>query len=689
MSDPAPFVFPEICEDDISWACHMMGLPDSAFDKARKAVLFSHESLDVAACPGSGKTTLLVAKLAIMARKWTDRRRGICVLSHTNAAREVIKDRLGATAEGKTLLSYPHFVGTIHGFVDRFLGIPYSRFSGWDVHVDDEECFAKIEKCCFYVRSFDRAFKNAYTTLNHRNNGKFYKLKFSYSNGHIDVAPKCDKNHLKLFPQMTRQEDINTFQMCLKMMITESGIHAYDDMFVFGHSLIDLYPAVRHSILERFPVLFIDEAQDNSELQSAILHRVFVNGVANTVCQRFGDANQAIYHSISSQDAPTTWVFPNQDIKCDVPDSHRFGPAIAQFSLPLCVEPQEVRGLGPDQRKVAANVDKKHTIFLFDEQARAHVLPVYARYLRETFDKSALERGDFVALGAVHKKPDDDDHKPRSVCDYWGGYAPEQTKTDPRPKTFVGYVQAGRAKAGTAVGGNLHLVVEKIASGVLEAIRLAGGKPANRQRKSRYIREALTENATVLGNYDEFVRRFAVDNEHLTQDLWEGEWREKISGIVETLLGGSGGYRQPEDFLGWPEDKVIGVDGAKAATVYQEGEDGSPEALPKIRVGSIHSVKGETHTSTLVLETFRGTHNLKAIKEWLLGKPGTQKQRDEKSTRLKVHYVALTRPTHLLCLALPDGTFTEPEIATLEQIGWRVSMIDKDGHVALHRAEEA
>ncbi len=42
---------------------------------------------DVQAAPGNGKTTLLAAKLALLARTWLTRRRGICVLSHTNAAR--------------------------------------------------------------------------------------------------------------------------------------------------------------------------------------------------------------------------------------------------------------------------------------------------------------------------------------------------------------------------------------------------------------------------------------------------------------------------------------------------------------------------------------------------------------------------------------------------------------------------
>lgn len=183
MREPEPFVFPDITEDDIAWACDVMELPNDAFDGARRHVLLTNGSLDVAACPGSGKTTLLVAKLAILARKWTDRRRGICVLSHTNAAREVIEDRLGATAEGQSLLSYPHYVGTIHGFVDRFLGIPYLRHKGWEVLVDNERCFVDIEGKLNFVDRYTRQFKSAYRQLNHRNQNKFFKLRLKYAGG--------------------------------------------------------------------------------------------------------------------------------------------------------------------------------------------------------------------------------------------------------------------------------------------------------------------------------------------------------------------------------------------------------------------------------------------------------------------------------------------------------------------------
>ena len=70
--------------------------PDLDFsDVERQAVLLEAGSRDINAAPGSGKTSILAAKLLLLARKWPFDKRGICVLSHTNVAREEIQRRLG------------------------------------------------------------------------------------------------------------------------------------------------------------------------------------------------------------------------------------------------------------------------------------------------------------------------------------------------------------------------------------------------------------------------------------------------------------------------------------------------------------------------------------------------------------------------------------------------------------------
>jgi len=99
------------------------------FDENRRKILKAMHSIDVQACPGSGKTTLIAAKLILLAQKWPLKHQGICVLSHTNVAKDEIISRLKVSniREARSLLSYPHFIGTIQEFVNRFLALPYLR----------------------------------------------------------------------------------------------------------------------------------------------------------------------------------------------------------------------------------------------------------------------------------------------------------------------------------------------------------------------------------------------------------------------------------------------------------------------------------------------------------------------------------------------------------------------------------
>ena len=133
----ADSLIPEITDDEIDNVCKLMGL--DGVDAPRRAFLKRRTTVDVSACPGSGKTMLIVAKLAILASKWPHRTQGICVLSHTNVAREQIEHRLGRSVVGQRLLSYPHFIDTIHGFVNRFLALPWLHSNGYPSPTIDDD----------------------------------------------------------------------------------------------------------------------------------------------------------------------------------------------------------------------------------------------------------------------------------------------------------------------------------------------------------------------------------------------------------------------------------------------------------------------------------------------------------------------------------------------------------------------
>ena len=104
-----------------------------------------------------------------------------------------------------------------------------------------------------------------------------------------------------------------------------------------------------------------------------------------------------------------------------------------------------------------------------------------------------------------------------------------------------------------------------------------------------------------------------------------------------------------------------------------------PPTDPKvhIRLGSIHSVKGETHAATLVLDSFFHGDHFVQLKPWLLGAKlggftGRKWENSRMLGRLRLHYVAMTRPSHLLCIALRSDTLNAEERTILGQRGWTV-----------------
>ena len=110
----------------------------------------------------------------------------------------------------------------------------------------------------------------------------------------------------------------------------------------------------------------------------------------------------------------------------------------------------------------------------------------------------------------------------------------------------------------------------------------------------------------------------------------------------------------------------------KRDNVFRQKGTGTPV---HVRLGSIHSVKGETHTAALLCETFYRAHHLKSLKSWLLGKKsGGLGENQTTQARLKQHYVAMTRPTHLFCLALRRDCLSDGEIDQLKS-RWRVGLV--------------
>lgn len=673
------FEAPEITEEDIEWICEVLGLPHNAFtgpdgNDPRGHILRSNESMDIAACPGSGKTTLLVAKLGILSRKWSYPTRGICVLSHTNAARHEIERGLGSTVEGRRLLSYPHFVGTIHGFVNQFLAMPWLRSLERPVRfVDDQLCEE-------HRRHLLLSFGKLREYVRHKEQHANLVSEWRVNTPDFDVVKRDGNPPIKDQGSPSARQLRKLVETC-----AADGYYCYDEIFVWANHFLDQVPQIRDVVRLRFPMLFIDEVQDNSERQSIVLSRLFVDGQSPVIRQRLGDSNQAIYqHALETEGAKTD-PFPSPHQQKEIPDGFRFGQEIANLAAPLGLVHQKLLGHGPKNRAIATETKSKHAIFLFSEANIARVVPAFAEYLDETFRDEELRAPSFTAtaVGGVHVPSQDGKKPPRSVSDYWVGYDWELSRSEPSPKTFFQYLTAGRSKAqlqktARNVTEN-HYVVEAIAAGLLRlaAIAAPGTSLSINTRKHRQVLDLLKDNSDATNAYLETAVALSTDAVR-TEDEWESKWTGRLCKVAAAIGGSATDLSRAKKFL----ESEIAKPLPPLSSAHQKGNAFAyPAQNPKfsIRLGSIHSVKGQTHTATLVLETFYYELQLQALKDWLLGKKaGGHGEKARDLSRLKQHYVAMTRPTHLLCLAMLEDSWSTEELANLKK-RWRLARITSSG----------
>lgn len=671
-------LIPEITDEDIDWVRDLMEL--NAIDAPRRSFLTSRSTLDVSACPGSGKTTLIVAKLAILAQKWPHQTKGICVLSHTNVAREEIQHRLGNTVVGQRLLAYPHFIDTIHGFVNRFLALPWLNSNGYPSPTIDNDVTIAYRRGVLSKTEYWKV--QNYLEMKHSG---FDALRICSRDLSFDIGGNA-------FPAGPGADSFKLANQAIESA-ARAGYFCYDEMFVWARALLEDFPDVASWLRRRFPLVVLDEMQDTFELQGAMLHTIFPRASADIVVQRVGDPNQAIFDGPDAgpdQNDP----FPDPETaRClGIPNSYRFGSKVAALASPFATTPVGANGLcGMGPKAIAGAPDAcGHAIFVFPDNSTTGVLDAYGKHVLTTFTDSALAEGVVSAVGAVHQNASDvapgHAHFPKSVPHYWSGYTAEICRKEPHPNSLVQYIRA--AQAAVRDSHELSPGTEKIASGL---VRLAGrvgniGHLKRSARTHRAVNDALSADVAALIAYRRLVKAFLIDWTPLTEANW-GAVRDAILGIACALCDGATDTANVNDFLAWSGD-----DASLASSPVVSPNDAGPNVYRirdgkrhlDIRLGSIHSVKGQTHLATLVLNTYWHAHSSQRMLPWLLGnKVNENGARVQDRKRLLQIYTAMTRPSHMICLAVRRSVFGNDQeyanaVTKLQERGWQVVEIGEE-----------
>lgn len=595
-------------------------------------------SIDVSACPGSGKTTLIIMKLLLLMEKWESTSQGICVLSHTNVAKDEVSTRLERTGINHNLNGKPHFVGTIHSFINQFITYQYLFSMGYP----PQQTNTKLA----YEWRYKKLSPQTKTYLK-RNYIELKDIKIKSINENSPFGDKLiDKKNAPGKHTPTYQEIAKVVWNSIR-----NGIITDDEILFFAKIALETCPEIIQSIRYRFPFVIIDETQDCSSAQMEVLNHLFDSGAdkkSKSVIQRVGDPNQAIYSSSEKIN------FPNKD-SITIANSHRLNGKIATIATSLAVSGIEggLKGIND------SNPQNPLHFILFDDQNIKNVLPTFADIVSSNIPPNVISNNKVAAIGD-RIRGEDERKCPYSLRDYYPSFSADKQTRD--FKHFYDYVI--HAQLSIEESGMLSDGVEILADGFTRiinddkfAIKTSG------RRKYQNLIQTLHDNKIGTGEIKNLFSRILLEKS--TSKI---TYFDLLLNITKDIVLPDSNHDQEiekiENFYTIPKESINPYLHPSTNVFLHNGV--------KVELSSIHAVKGETHAATLLLDTFNRMYFVKRIIPLLLGNKNPQRITDSQKKAICESFVAFTRPTHLLAVAAPKSHLEENEISKLEEKGWTI-----------------
>jgi superfamily I DNA/RNA helicase len=636
-------------------------LPENChFDEKSEEFIKCLDSVDVIACPGSGKTTALLAKLYIMSKFMPfEENKGICVLTHTNVAIDEIKKRMGKASS--ILFTYPNFFGTIQSFVDKFLAIPafVERYRHRDIEFDSD--YAK-----HYMEN--RLKRGTRIWLSNQFDDIINNLILNDSNN-ICIKKSGKVVSLPISNTTPTYQDLDK----VKKEMVNNGVLRYDESYLFAQRYINSHPLLIGTISSRFKYLLIDEMQDTDKTQMDIITRLFSQ---NSIIQRIGDTNQAIFNKVTSENS---WDLNENQIH--IPNSKRISVQIAKVIKNVCIKPEnELQGVN------RGTVDSlKPIMILYNDGSRRRVLEKYCELVserEENWNQEIRLQGRepvYFAIGWTHDTEGltSDNKEKTSVKSYFSDYQRPTKTNNPIYNSLKNYLVKQDDEKSQV---NPKNVLDSLIRSFLSVLNQ--GEIRNPDTSKRFTKRALIKHLGKDGDFfPKFKENLAFWVKQIQNHACDNETcATKNKSYPECVLTEVTNYIKTD----WTSH--FGIDPAKIEEFLTNDLESVHEDVKfdnkythneiDIHVGTVHSVKGQTHTATLFLECFSHDFNGKQLLDYLTENK-TYKEKDgvNKNCALKIAYVAMSRPTHFLCAAFHKDRIPTAAYEKLRQVGWNIEEI--------------
>lgn len=616
-----------ITDEDIERVENKFGI---SFDDESKEFIKCLEPKDIQACPGAGKTTSLVAKLEILSNymPFSDNS-GVLVLTHTNVAVDEIKKKLGANAQ--KILSYPNHVGTFQSFVNKYLAIPmYIKLFGKKPERIDSDIFSlhfqnKFDKVNQYHKNWlqERAEEKFVNVLKFIENLVINDNSIQYNGRNIITNSSSMFSAIKTITQIPNS-------------IFLGGYLTYEHCYDLAVRYLEEYPQIIELFQKRFKYIFVDEAQDTDDRQFQILNSLF----SESIIQRIGDNNQAIFN-FSGQKG-NGWQTSENHI--EIKNTKRLSKLISDQIIKVALNPQQLCG--------NEGIPIQPTIFIFDNIE--DVIPKFSELIIEHELHTHINKC-FKVIGAVGKLNDNG----HTLVNYFPNYS----STGNNSLEFNTLIEKlANIEIKNIQPKEYRKIILDIINDYLRIKNIKiGDKYFTKTSLLSFLKERREE------SYD----LFKLNILNITKKLASQECvKDDIKILLQIFLDLFEETLDTDSLCTIIEQYKVDIESKSQKNIYKYEND---NIHFDINISTIHKVKGETHTATLVVETFNRGYDLFHLLKLLQGK----KFAGANTNKKKLIYVAMSRATHFLCLAIhreqKNGKQITPnDITVLENSGFKV-----------------
>lgn len=426
-----------------------------------------------------------------------------------------------------------------------------------------------------------------------------------------------------------------------KNKLLKDGFVKYDEAYSIAFKYLRENPRLKELFSKRFPLIFIDEMQDMETHQSELLN--YLCDSTSAIVQKIGDFNQSIFN-YSSSDKQNEWR-PKINLDLQLTETTRISENIVQVVKDICIAPQVMSGwINP--------TPLKPTIILFDNNS---ILKVKDKFGELLIQHNLHQGKPCKAIGARLSD------SRLNINSYWQEFNRGFNKKD--FSNITSFLE--NAKQLALQSKNVKDVRKSLLSIFCKCLRLCKVKNLN----SGFYFTPFTL-SQYLSSLDDLSLSTKMNNNTAKwiASISQTEiLKTEIKTFVSELLAALGGKENDDLKHFFTNPEIESASEKVENRIYTFSANGEEV---RIHFDTIHGVKGETHKATLYLETFNRVYDIGSkILEFIIS---TERQRtrqranDAFRKRLPLAYVAMTRATHFICLAVHKDRYTVDHKAYFE-----------------------